>query len=400
MSNIEHIIDGDTGQEAADKINAVINIVNNLEAGTGWTAETAIVSDGARRVVQIVDWFGGSGDKPDVGQYVGSGGFVTDIAQAIDIRGEEGAEGPEGPQGATGPQGPQGDEGPQGPQGEQGPQGLQGETGPEGPQGPQGIQGIQGDEGPQGPAGTIADPSLYPVESPESGDNVFAERAGSGIRISVDDLGGGDPIFPSIVDTSRLLAYDSFNRPNGALGTSDSGDPWVQFNGGAGREIVINNNAAANSQNTGVILDPEFAAINIGKASCRIESVLTPRAQNRASALVVGLVDFDNAIHVNFRSDVNNDSLLRINIYTKINGVNTSVASLTNQNARGGTYYKVILSYDATNGVVMAASNDQYVSVQLSTADNDIFKNAVHAGVGSSNTTSRVHNFACFDIDG
>ena len=53
-------------------------------------------------------------------------------------------------------------------------------------QGSQGSQGIQGDEGPQGPAGTIADPSIYPVESPEIGDTVFAEREGIGIRIPVN----------------------------------------------------------------------------------------------------------------------------------------------------------------------------------------------------------------------
>ena len=101
MANIEHIIPGtgqpgdlgDTGQEAANKINAAIDVINNIESLTGWTAELAIVADGDRRVMQVVDWFGGTGDKPDTGQYVGSGGFVTDIAQAVDIRGEEGSGG-------------------------------------------------------------------------------------------------------------------------------------------------------------------------------------------------------------------------------------------------------------------------------------------------------------------
>ena len=37
MSNIQHIIDGDTGEQAAGKINAVIDVVNNLEPDTGTT---------------------------------------------------------------------------------------------------------------------------------------------------------------------------------------------------------------------------------------------------------------------------------------------------------------------------------------------------------------------------
>lgn len=78
-------------------------------AGTnGWTPVLAIVTDGTRRVQQVTDWTGGTGTKPATGKYVGASGFVTDIADAVDIRGAQGATGAAG---ATGPQGPQGEPG-------------------------------------------------------------------------------------------------------------------------------------------------------------------------------------------------------------------------------------------------------------------------------------------------
>ena len=216
MANIEHIIPGtgqpgdlgDTGQQAADKINAVIDVINNLEAGTGWSAEAAIVSDGARRVVQIVDWFGGTGDKPDTGQYVGSGGFVTDIAQAVDIRGEEGEQ---GQQGIQGPQGLQGDEGPQGPQGIQGEAGPQGPEGPEGPQGPQGIQGIKGDDGPEGPQGPKGDDG----QDGASGNLLNEVDLGSVSGAVELDLSTGSTFVATLTDSITL----SFtNVPTGGTG--------------------------------------------------------------------------------------------------------------------------------------------------------------------------------------
>lgn len=57
----------------------------------GWTPVLAIVSDGNRRVQQVSDWTGGSGTKPAIGLYVGTSGFVADIANAVDIRGASGA---------------------------------------------------------------------------------------------------------------------------------------------------------------------------------------------------------------------------------------------------------------------------------------------------------------------
>lgn len=55
-----------------------------------WTAVEAIVEDGERRVRQIVDWIGGTGNKPDTGMYIGSEGYVSLASQATDVRGPEG----------------------------------------------------------------------------------------------------------------------------------------------------------------------------------------------------------------------------------------------------------------------------------------------------------------------
>lgn len=59
----------------------------------GWTPVIAIISDGERRVMQVVSWMGGSGTAPTSGVYVSLGGFTTDISLAIDIRGAIGPQG-------------------------------------------------------------------------------------------------------------------------------------------------------------------------------------------------------------------------------------------------------------------------------------------------------------------
>lgn len=50
-----------------------------------WTAIEAIVEDGDRRVKKVVDWIGGTGDKPDVGMYVGPAGYVALASQATNV---------------------------------------------------------------------------------------------------------------------------------------------------------------------------------------------------------------------------------------------------------------------------------------------------------------------------
>src|SRR5690606_21093302 len=50
----------------------------------------AVVSDSDRRVFQVVDWVGGEGSKPATGDYVGVSGLVSDIGDAVDVRGAAG----------------------------------------------------------------------------------------------------------------------------------------------------------------------------------------------------------------------------------------------------------------------------------------------------------------------
>lgn len=59
----------------------------------GWTPILAVVSDGERRVLQVVDWTGGTGTKPNTGLYVGPAGLVAAIGDAVDIRGAQGPAG-------------------------------------------------------------------------------------------------------------------------------------------------------------------------------------------------------------------------------------------------------------------------------------------------------------------
>lgn len=143
------------------------------EGANGWSPELAVIEDGERRVLQLVDWLGGGGDEPDAPKYIGLGGLVDDIEDAIDVRGDPG--------------------GPQGPQGEQGPQGIQGI------QGEQGIQGPQGDEGWSPVLAVVTDGArrVYQVADwvggegtkPASGDYVGATGLVSDIGDAVDIRG-------------------------------------------------------------------------------------------------------------------------------------------------------------------------------------------------------------------
>jgi len=68
---------------------ALENLVDSLTLNT-WSPILAAITDGNRIVWQVSDWFGGFGTKPDTGQYIGSTGFVTLIADAINVRGVTG----------------------------------------------------------------------------------------------------------------------------------------------------------------------------------------------------------------------------------------------------------------------------------------------------------------------
>lgn len=54
-----------------------------------WTPVLGVAVDGARRVIEVLDWVDGSGTKPDLG-YLSATGVDPDIANAVDIRGAAG----------------------------------------------------------------------------------------------------------------------------------------------------------------------------------------------------------------------------------------------------------------------------------------------------------------------
>ena len=100
-------IRGPTGANGANGTDGA----NGAAGNKGWSPAVAIVSDGARRVLQVTDWVGGEGTKPATGSYVGATGLVALIADAVDIRGPTGAQGIQGDAGATGSTGAAGNNG-------------------------------------------------------------------------------------------------------------------------------------------------------------------------------------------------------------------------------------------------------------------------------------------------
>lgn len=65
----------------------VRQVRKGANGSNGWTAVIANIKDGERFVMQVVNWIGGQGTKPDTGQYIGESGFVENISEAVDIRG-------------------------------------------------------------------------------------------------------------------------------------------------------------------------------------------------------------------------------------------------------------------------------------------------------------------------
>lgn len=90
-------------------------------AGTnGWSPVLAVITDGARRVLQVYDWVGGTGGKPATGSYIGASGLTGVLASAVDVRGSVGATGATGAAGATGATGSEGANGTNGTNGADG----------------------------------------------------------------------------------------------------------------------------------------------------------------------------------------------------------------------------------------------------------------------------------------
>jgi hypothetical protein len=53
----------------------------------GWSPVLAVVINGSERVLRVIDWVNGYGVKPDTGLYVGPTGLVSDIDEAVNVRG-------------------------------------------------------------------------------------------------------------------------------------------------------------------------------------------------------------------------------------------------------------------------------------------------------------------------
>lgn len=66
----------------------------------GWTMVPSVVvdpGDTSRYVIQIVDYTGGSGTKPNItNQFIGAAGIVNTASAAVNVRGAQGAQGPAG----------------------------------------------------------------------------------------------------------------------------------------------------------------------------------------------------------------------------------------------------------------------------------------------------------------
>ena len=79
--------------------------------GSGWSPVIVLALDGERCVLHLTDWAGGTGAKPELRGYLGEGGVVQNIAEAVDIRGVKGEQGNTGATGAKGNTGDQGEQG-------------------------------------------------------------------------------------------------------------------------------------------------------------------------------------------------------------------------------------------------------------------------------------------------
>lgn len=92
------------------KVSASMLVAAGVAGDDGWSPVFGLVTDGERRVLQLVDWVGGEGTKPSTGQYIGPTGLVATAAEAVDLRGSQGATGAPGTNGTNGTDGTDGRE--------------------------------------------------------------------------------------------------------------------------------------------------------------------------------------------------------------------------------------------------------------------------------------------------
>ena len=94
---------GSTGATGATGIQGIQGIAGatGAQGQKGWSPILAVVSDGARRVLQVSDWTGGAGTKPASGSYIGATGLTAIIGGAVDFRGTAGTNGTNGVNGVN-----------------------------------------------------------------------------------------------------------------------------------------------------------------------------------------------------------------------------------------------------------------------------------------------------------
>lgn len=203
----------------------------------GWSPAFAVISDGARRVLKVTSWSGGTGAPPTANLYVGVTGLVGDIADGIDVRGSAGAQGDSGP---AGPQGDQGFRGDPGPQGDEGPAGPSG-----GLDGYSPVFAVASDsarrvlEVVDWVGGTGPKPLGFPDDPVTPGATSYANSGGTGDRTSLvliktnKTFGSGSP--DNLVDgASGNTSTDSVSFPNADTGW----EIWFDFRPTGFRQCV------------------------------------------------------------------------------------------------------------------------------------------------------------------
>jgi len=65
-----------------------VRVLRVTQGFNGWSPRLAVITDGARSVLKLVGWTGGTGNVPPYDLYLGAIGYVTDIEDAVDIRGD------------------------------------------------------------------------------------------------------------------------------------------------------------------------------------------------------------------------------------------------------------------------------------------------------------------------
>lgn len=165
-----------------------------------------LVQDGQRTVFQVV----GSTIVPPAsmnGSFMGPNGYVSDISEAVDVRGPAGgsAAGTQGPKGDPGIDGKdaftiwleQGHSGSRaaflaslkGQQGDQGTQGLKGDKGDTGDTGLRGEQGPPGAVGPAGPTGAKGDTGSIGAAGPKGDAGIAGQNGATGPAGAKGDTG-------------------------------------------------------------------------------------------------------------------------------------------------------------------------------------------------------------------